>query len=522
VYADTYPRNTQIDALHYTFRVTLSDDTDSIAGDTTIDLRYLSNGVAGFELDLAGVGPDGKGMTVTGVVSGGAPLPFQHQHDRLRITLTAPANAGDRGRFTIAYHGVPRGGLRIGTNKYGERTFFSSNWPDNARMWLPTIDHPYDKATSEFIVTAPARYQTVANGLLVEERDLGDGRRVTHYRQSVPIASWLNNIGVAQFASHRAGLVKGVELQTWVFHQDRDAGIAAFETPSRQALEFYSEYIGPYAYEKLASVQAAGVSGGMEHASIVFYGENSVNGRTPTGLVAHEVAHQWFGDSVTERDWDDVWLSEGFATYCALLFTEHFEGRDAFVAALELSRTQIFGLQKANPSIAVIHDNLSDMKNVLNQLIYQKGGWTLHMLRGVVGAEVFQQGLREYYRRFRDANASTDDFRRVMEETSGVDLAWFFQEWLHQPGWPQLDGGWRYDAAAKQIVIDLNQVQGGNAYRMPIDVGVAFDGQPPRTERIQVNNRQNRITIASDREPASVTLDPNTWMLMEATFVKRP
>jgi aminopeptidase N len=521
VRADTYPRNTSIDALHYTFHITLSDDTDDITGETTIDVRYLSGGVASFELDLAGRGVDGKGMTVTSVVSDGRPLQYQHQRDRLRLVLPAPANAGERRQYTIAYHGVPGAGLRIGRNKYGERTFFSSNWPDNARRWLPMIDHPYDKATSEFIVTAPARYQTVANGLLVEEQDLGDGTRVTHWKESVPIASWLNNIGVAQFASHHAGLVKGVELQTWAFHQDRDAGIATFETPARQALEFYSEYIGPYAYEKLASVQAAGVGGGMEHASIVFYGENTVSGRPASGLVAHEVAHQWFGDSVTERDWDDAWLSEGFATYCALLFTEHFEGRDAFVAELKRSQAQIFTTQKANPTIAVVHDNLSDMKKVLNPLIYQKGAWTLHMLRGIIGAEAFQQGLRDYYRRYRDANASTDEFRRAMEETSGTDLAWFFQEWLHQPGWPQLDGGWRYDAAARQIVIDLQQVQPGSVYRMPIEVGVAVDGRATRTERIQVNDRQNRITIASDREPAAVTLDPNTWLLMEATFARR-
>ena len=115
------------------------------------------------------------------------------------------------------------------------------------------------------------------------------------------------------------------------------------------------------------------------------YGERSVNGRPGGTLVAHEIAHQWFGDAVTENDWDDVWLSEGFATYFALLFTEHYQGREAFVAGLKRSRDSILTLEKRSPTLAVVHDNLADMRRVLDQIKYQKGGWTLHMLRGVVG-----------------------------------------------------------------------------------------------------------------------------------------
>src|SRR5262249_55166820 len=242
----------------------------------------------------------------------------------------------------------------------------------------------------------------------------GDRRRVTHWKQSVPIASWLNALGVEQFAVHHAGMVKGVELQTWVAHQDDEAGRVYFEGPARQALELFSERIGPYAYEKLANVAAAGLNGGTEHASAIFYGENGVRPAPATGLVAHEIAHQWFGDSVTEKDWDDVWLSEGFATYFALLFTEHYAGRDAFVAGLKSSRTRAVATEKSLPGISVIHDNLSDMKKVLNQLVYQKGGWVLHMLRGLVGTDPFWAGIRAYYARYRDANASTADFDRMM------------------------------------------------------------------------------------------------------------
>ena len=296
--------------------MTFSDDSDEIQGEATATVRLLRPDVREFWLDLASLA-SGKGMTVTEVTSASAPLHFTHIADRLTVTL--PALPGDMRTIDIRYHGIPAGGLRIGTNKYNDRTFFSENWPNLAHQWLPIIDHPYDKATSEFIITAPSKYLVVANGLLLEETDLGDGRRLTHWKESVPIASWLNAIAAAPFASRHFAYAAGVPLETWVYHQDRDNGIATFETATREAVEFYNDHIGPYPYEKLADVEAAGLHGGTEHASAIFYGEASVTNQPATNLVLHEVAHQWFGDSVTEKDWDDVWLSEGFATYFALL-----------------------------------------------------------------------------------------------------------------------------------------------------------------------------------------------------------
>lgn len=527
ILADTYPRQPGVDALNYVFRLTLSDDTDEILGEATIDLRFLKDSIADFTLDLASV-KDAKGMRVSEARSGPALLRFTHEADLLRITLDSSSKAGERRQIVVRYRGVPAKGLRILKNKFGERCFFSENWPNNARQWLPMIDHPYDKATSEFIVTAPIKYQVVANGLLQEETDLGDAQRLTHWKQSVPIASWLNALGVAQFSAHHAGLVKGVELQTWVYHQERAAGPAWFETTARQAVEFFSEQIGPYSYEKLANVEAAGFGGGTEHASAIFYGENSIvtDSKTGlaravnTGLIAHEIAHQWFGDAVTEKDWDDVWLSEGFATYFTLLFTEHYQGRDAFVAGLQRSRQQVFTLEKRSPGVAVLHDNLADMKNVLNQIIYQKGGWTLHMLRGLMGTEKFWAGIRDYYGRYRDGSASTDEFRRVMEQKSGLELSWFFKQWLARAGSPVVEGNWVYDAQTKRVVIQLTQMQSGEAYRLPLEIGLTLDGAA-KVEKVEMTTKQQRFELTADKEPAAVTLDPNTWVLMEAHFSKR-
>lgn len=521
VSADTYPRQPAIDAQHYLFNLTLRDDTDEIAGDATVDLRFVKEGISQVALDLASAN-SGKGMTVSEVTSPAGPLRYEHKADRLVITLSSPPALGERRLFRIQYHGIPANGLRMVKNKFGERCFFSENWPNRAHEWLPMIDHPYDKATSEFLITAPVKYQVVSNGLLIEQLDLGDGQRVTHWKQSVPIASWLNAIGVAQFSARSFATAANISLQTWVYHQERDNGVVVFDKPTIRAFEFYKDHIGPYDYEKLANVEAAGISGGTEHASAIFYGEKSIKDQPATNLVAHEIAHQWFGNAVTEKDWDDVWLSEGFATYFTLLCTEHADGRDTFVADLKSSREQVFNLEKQLPGVAVVHDNLSDMKKVLNRIIYQKGGWTLHMLRAQIGTDTFWEGIRDYYQRYRNANVSTDDFRKVMEEHSGSDLRWFFDQWLKRPGSPVVKGVWDYDSKTKKLHIEMSQTQLGPAYRLPMEVGVSTEGAArPKIEKIEMKEKRQTFTISADQNPSGVALDPNTWVLMSAHFAKR-
>jgi len=529
VHADTYPRQPGIDALHYVFRLGLNDRSSEITGETTVTVKFLRDGVADLNLDLTSLSV-ASGMTVQSVRRGGPidiPGPasdnvgFSHLNNRLHLVLPPQSKAGQEFTFTIRYRGTPAAGLRIGANMHGERTFFAENWPNLVRNWLPMIDHPYDKATGEFIVTAPSPYQVVANGLLIEELDLADGMRRTHWKQSVPIASWLYTVAVARFSSHHAGVVDGVPVQTWVFPQDREAGQQLFEDTSRRALQFFIANIGPYSYEKLANVQATGFGGGTEYASAIFYGEKSVSsGRGP---VVHEIAHQWFGDSVTERDWDDVWLSEGFATYFALLFTEHDEGRDAFVDGLKRSRAQVLQLEQKLPDTPVIHRNLDDMTKVLNNLVYQKGGWFLHMLRQEVGTQHFWTAIREYYRRYRNGNASTADLRAVFEQVSGRPLDWFFTQWLNRAGVPKIDGTWRYDAPRKQLEVTLSQAQAAEPYRVSVDVGIlARAGELPAVRTVALAARHGTFTFPLDAAPVSVVLDPNTALLMDAgAFVRR-
>ena len=524
-FTDNYPKNPKIDAINYAFKIELSDKTDEIVCDLTIDVRFLGADVKNLRLDLANASKelDNKGMVVSHVSSNGEALSYSHENDVLNIRLPSPSSINQLSKFNIVYKGVPYSGLKIGKNKYGDRTFFSDNWPNKARNWLATIDHPYDKAMCEFIVTAPNHYQVVSNGLKIEETNLSNGKRLTHWKQSVPIASWLFVLGAADFAVQYVDTFDGKSIQTWVYRQDRDAGFYDFAEPTKKVLEFYSNYIGPFSYEKLANIQSNSVGGGMEAASAILYGDNSVTGDRSIrwrNVVIHEIAHQWFGNAVTEYDWDDVWLSEGFATYFTLLFIEHEYGRDAFLKGLKSSQEMVNSFYEKNPKYRIIHDNLKNMKNVTSLQTYQKGSWILHMLKGVVGTENFWKGIRIYYQKYKDSNATTNDFKRIMEEVSGQNLTVFFQQWLYKPGALELSGNWKYNHKEGEVLISLTQEQGdGSLFEMPIEFGINFKGEKnEQIERVQLNEKSNVFKIKVKKEPENIILDPNSWVLMKTEF----
>lgn len=521
---DNYPKNPDIDVQHYKFDITLSDETDEIKSIATIDILLKKKDITKIRLDLTNA-IGGKGMTVASVIQNGKKLSYTHLKNELIVTLEKPSQAGEQIRFSVTYSGVPATGLHIKANRHGDRTFFSDNWPDLTRNWLPVVDHVADKATCEFIVTAPVRYQVVCNGLLQEETSLSATQKRTHWKQSVPISPWLYVLGVAEFAVQYVDTFDGKSIQTWVFRQERDAGFADFAKPTKEVLEFYTRYVGPFAYEKLANIQASSVAGGMESASAILYNEKSVVGDGNfrwKKVVIHEIAHQWFGCAVTESDWDDVWLSEGFATYFTALFIEHAYGRDEFVKEMQDCRRITFNFYKDNPNHTVVHNNLSDMSKVTTSHTYQKGAWVLHMLRNLMGDEKFEQGIQNYYRKYMNATASTRDFQTEMEKVSGLDLTGFFKQWLNQGGKLTLSGNWKYNAQTKTIEFDLSQIQkDGTTFHVPVEIGIHKKGQlVPDVRKVELTGTSAKFKVDYDGEPERIVIDPRTVLLAEWTFEK--
>ncbi|MCH7571570.1 MAG: M1 family peptidase [Planctomycetes bacterium] len=523
-WADDYPRNPQIDVLHYVFELALNDENNVITGRTSIQVRFHEGGVSRFELDLIGgeFGPSGTGMTIESIQCEGQSLEFTHDKNRISLNLLSKTKVNESRTYVIEYSGIPADGLIISKNKHDERTFFGDNFPDRARHWLPTLDHPSDKATCEFIITVPNHYQTIASGLLIEETDLPGNLRLTHWEQIIPLSTYLMVIGVAHFAIQQVGEHNGAAIQTWVYAQDRDDGFHDFARAGR-VMEFFEDYIGPYPYRKLANVQSKTRYGGMENAGNIFYSERFVDGdRSVENTMTHEIVHQWFGDSVTTDDWNHVWLSEGFATYLTHVFNEATFGRPRMVEGLLRDRTRVIEYQSRHPDLAIV-DPAIPITGILSTNTYQKAGWVLHMLRREIGDEQFQDVIQEYYFRFRDDNTLTEDFQSVVEELTGRDFELFFRQWFYHPGVPSLKGDWSYDEWAKELTISIRQVQDGNLlYNLPLDIGVIDrEGTVSQLETVRIETQEHAFVFKVDREPAEVKLDPNTWLLMQAEFKQR-
>ena len=521
---DPYPKNPNIDILNYSFELHLNDSNNIIYGEANIRLN-IKPSEKNVRLDLISQNNSGNGMAVEKILFNGNEISYSHLNDEININ-TENVKYSSSDVITIKYSGIPITGLIIGPNMHGDRTFFSDNWPNKARNWLPLVDHPYDKSTSEFIIIAPDHYQVISNGLLVEESNLDNNLKKTHWRQSVPISCWLYAIGVAEFAVDYVDYFEGKSIQTWVYKQDRDKGFYDFKVPTKHTLEFFSDYVGPFAYEKLANVQSNSVKGGMESATAIFYSDVSVTGDRSTrwrNVIIHEVAHQWFGNCVTEYDWDDVWLSEGFATYFTLMFREHAYGRDDFVQGLLNAKDRVFDFYEKDKNASIVHDNLKDMKDVLTySLQYQKGAWVLHMLRNYVGEEAFRKGIRNYYNKYFNSNTTTEEFKIEIEKTSGLDLDTFFDQWLYNGGNIILDGAWKYDSKKKQIYFEIDQVQNdGYYFEMPLEIGLVFDDKNLyKIETINLEKSNRRYYISSEYKPIDIIIDPNTKLLARWNFDK--
>jgi aminopeptidase N len=524
-FADDYPRNYSIDIIHYAFELKLVDNTDEISGKATISVLFKANDVSQVRLDLVNKAEQrsGKGMEVESVRLDQTNLEFKHQNDAIFIQLGKAAEKNKIYKFVIQYKGIPAGGLKIGPTKYGNRSFFCENWPNNARHWLPTVDHPYDKATSEFIVTAPVKYKVVSNGLLQEESQIDKDFKLTHWKQSVPVSCWLFVLGVAEFAVQYVDQFDGKSIQTWVYPQDREAGFYDFASPTKQVLQFYTDYVGPFVYEKLANIQSPSVSGGMETSSAIFYGEKLVNGKADTRLrniVIHEIAHQWFGNAVTETTWDDAWLSEGFATFFTLLFREYAYGHEEYIEGLSKSRANVLNYCKKDSTYSIIDDRSAEEGEVTNVLTYQKGAWVLHMLRERMGHDHFRKGIQAYYAKYMNANATTADFIAEMENVSGQHLKTFFYQWLNRPDVLKVSGDWLYDAKTKQVVVNLRQAgSSGLLFEVPIEIQVHEDGiKTPQHLKFEMNSKDVQYKIPCARKPSLVLLDPRTVLLADIDF----
>jgi aminopeptidase N len=493
-----------IDVQHYKYEIELSDLSDVITGKATIRIKFLQPASL-FTLDLVSLKEE-KGMKVFQVKENGESLVFVHRANELEIRLNKSAGANEMRSFEISYMGIPEDGLIISQNMYGERTFFSDNWPDRAHNWIPANDVPWDKSSVEFHVKAPSHYDIISNGILQEEKIVDANSKLTIWKEDIALPTKIMVIGAARFAVTRVDKNFKIPVTAWTYQQDSLKGVKDYSL-AQPVIRFFEELVGPFPYKKLANVQSKTIFGGMENANAIFYAENTVTGTgSSEALIAHEIAHQWFGNSVTEKNFSHLWLSEGFATYLTHMYIEHKYGRDSFQKRLIIDRNKVIAFVKENP-VSVV-DSSQDFMSLLNENSYQKGGWILHMLREEVGDMHFKNILKTFYKEYAFSNADTRDFQSVAERVSGKDLAWFFNQWLYMPGVPELEIKSKVENDGFKIKIHQDKTN----FRVPLKFSITREDGELMHERIMVEGKETEYKLKT-KGRVKLTIDPDKQLL---------
>lgn len=513
-----------VDVLHYDLEIDLLElDESRISAVATLTLRSTA-----VEVPL-----DFVGLTVDSVRSGGRHVPFRHDGAVLRLAL-------DRGEHEVAIHygGKPRNGLFFEPDGQGDPTAFADNWPNRARWWFPANDHPSDKATVEFELAVPASPESsntaIANGVL-ERVDLRSDRRawLIRWASDVPIPTYTMVIGVARFQRAVIGQAACgdapaaafgrdcASVWIWTLPGDSAYGVERFAR-APDMVDYYTELIGAYPYEKLAHVESSTRFGGMENSSAIFYARGGWEGRRMgEGVIAHETAHQWFGDAVTPADWHHLWVSEGFASYFGPLYFADRDGEEALRERLEAARQAILASNATERP--VVDPTTNDLFSLLNTNSYQKGAWFLHMTRGLMGDEAFFAAIRTYYETHEHGVATTADVRRAFEahhEGEDADMRSWFDQWLYRPGYPQLEVEWAVESAGAtrdelSLAVDIRQTQPAEwpTFTFPLWFEAELEDGRVQKYIVVIKDRSRSFSYDVPGPVRALRIDPDGWLL---------
>jgi aminopeptidase N len=503
-----FAQNTFIDVKHYSLQLAVNDVNNNIQLNEKIRFVALKNATE-VRFDLTQTNEQHKGMFVKKVVQQNKSVRFRQLPEQL-ILEGLQLEEGLEYEFYFELEGIPTDGLVIGKNKFNQRTFFGDNWPNRAHNWFACNDHPSDKATIEYEVEVPSHYQVIANGLLESkvEAPFDKGRMIYRYATKIPLPTKVCVVGIAAFEVENIEN-EVMQLSSWVYPENKKEGFYDFQL-APQILVFYMNYIGKYPYEKLANVQSTTRFGGMENASCIFYDENAINGkRTCEALMAHEIAHQWFGNCVTEKDWPHIWLSEGFATYFTNLYLQQSKGEQVFDEQLKRDRSKALNFSKKYQH-PVVDSAYTDLMDLLNPHSYQKGGWVLHQLRREIGDSTFQKVIQTYYNLYQNSNANSEDFERVAMQISGKDLHQFFHQWLRVAGHPTL----KVMILNEQSEIQIKQVQ-AQLFEFPISLLIEYEDGTSKMYHNRFDTNKSGIIIKVPKKVKAVKLDPNVDLFFE-------
>jgi len=500
------------DILHYSFDWIIEMISESIQGKAVIKSKSLVTSLNKIILHLS------TAMTVTQITQDQTPLAFTHTDNLLTIFLLQLPSIDQEFEIEITYSGTPQAGLNFSSHN-GHPIFWSLDEPSEAREWFPCFDHPSDKATADLRITVPQNIVVASNGTLTNSLVNPDGTTTYFWKEESPIASYLISVAGTNYSTFSDTYTSGeqsMDVMYYVYPEDfiqaqRDFSVTV------PMITFFSQLFGEYPFlEEKYGMAAIPEGTAMEHQTITSYPAGAITGDQQNDwLIAHELAHQWWGDLVTLADWDDIWLNEGFATYSDALWFESLSGSFGLQARMQIFKDLYF--KHKGPEHPVFNPPSG---HLFCEIVYEKAAWVLHMLRYVVGDTHFKAILRKYALDFAYANATTPDFIYVCEQVTGKDLDWFFDQWIYGLGYPTYLFAWGYKDGSVIVIVNQSQ-EDFPLFEMPVELKINLPSGPIY-KTIWVDKKLNFYAFPQSEKPSTVLLDPNNWILSKReNFLKK-
>ena len=517
-------RSRSFDALHYLVKIALDLDRKSFEGATTVTLSSFRDGLEACVLDA-------EEFAVTSVVDEyGAPLRFEQSDKELKVVLLRPAKFGKIVTFTCKYNGrEPRKGLQfVDETPENPRLVWSDSWPDNVHHWFPCFDYPNDKATSEIVATVKAGLKVASNGRLVGVfEDPAAGTVTYHWSQELPHSTYLIFLAAAPYVVVRDSY-RTLPVNYWVYPGDEAKARPTYGKTPRM-IAFFNEIFGyDYPWQKYDQISVP-LGGGAESTSAtamtqrIMVAEEDEPDFSAIGIVSHELAHQWWGDLITLRSWGHAWMNESFGTYSDYLYFRHEKGDDEGAVNLQDKLAAYLREAKTRYIRPIVSDRYDRPEDMFDSHSYPKGALVLHMLRSILGDEIFFKTLGQFLHRYAFDAVDTADFIRSVKTVTGQNLDWFFDQWLFKPGHPVFDLRSEWDAARKVVRLKVAQVQdpanGVPVFRVPVTVKVVTAGKP-EAHRIWIREREETFEFPAETKPLLVRFDAANELIKEATFPK--
>jgi aminopeptidase N len=516
-----WPRDRVADVKHIKLAVTLDFAAKEISGIAAHRLAPIVGGLRQIEFDQVD-------LDVKNVKVDGRPAVFDSVDGKLVVRFGRELEAGEEVEVSIAYRAQPQRGLYfVGPDEaYPNKPLqaWTQGEDEDSRYWFPCYDYPNDKATSEVLATVPANFFALSNGALVETReDRASGTKTYHWRHDIPHPAYLITLVAGEFVELKDSFDSLPVVYYVTPGREEDAWRAFGNTP--RMIEFFSRKIGVrYPYAKYAQVAVVDfIFGGMENTSATTQTVDTLHDArahldfTSDPLIAHELAHQWWGDLVTCRDWSHAWLNEGFATYFEALWCEENLGADEFAWNLHQDRERYFEETRRRYRRPIVCNRYRAPIELFDRHLYEKGGLVLHMLRRMLGDELFFKALNLYCTRHYGCNVITQDLQEAIEEATGRNLDFFFDQWVYKEGHPELKVSASYDDKQKlaTVIIEQTHVSSDPAavFRFPVTIALIDETGQERRHRVEVNRAAQAVSFAVEQAPKAFCFDPECEIL---------